>query len=82
MITGMENTLKALRVTEVQNAIQAATGQAPASPNQIPALCEGLAKADIPFLTANATITIPAGVATTCPAGAGATAAPGVGTLS
>lgn len=82
----MENTLKALAVTQISTAILAATGLPPALPNTLAPLAEGIANAIIPFLTANVLVTIPAGVPVATAGGpaaqTGATTAPGLGTIS
>lgn len=86
MITGMENTLKASMITQIEASILAATGTPVATPNVIAPHCEGIANAIIPFLISNLTITVPPGVAVATAGGptaqTGATTVPGIGTAS
>ncbi len=53
MLTGTENTLKALLDTEIRAAILAFTGSAVQTPNVIIALSEGIAEAVIPHFVSN-----------------------------
>ncbi len=60
----MENTLKALIISDIDAAILAATGSSPATPNGISPMAAGIANAVIPFLTANALVTVTGAVTT------------------
>ena len=56
MLTGTENTLKALIDTEIKAAVLSNTGNPVASPNAIDSLSEGVANAIIPHLISNAQV--------------------------
>ena len=56
MVTGTENTLKALIDTEIKAAILVNTGTAAASPNALDSISEGIANAIIPHFVGNADI--------------------------
>jgi len=53
MLTGTENTLKALIDTDIKAAVLSNTGNPVATPNAIDSLAEGIANAIIPHYVSN-----------------------------